>query len=835
MKKYLPRKYIIPLLILTISFALCSEEIPVVYDEDSSKNIISFVLRADDNSDLEVDVAGVVNESSIFLEVPYETDISSLVPEIVYTGTSISPASGEPVNLTKGSVTYTVTAVDMTKKDYSLSVAKKSSADKEILSFEFKKEDNSDKLKYDYTCNINQNTGEITVTVPNPYPIDPNIIEYPLEPTIVHNGISITPGNEEEVDFWFSKWGPVKYTVTAEDGTTRDYFVKVDHDLDWAKEIDASDFGFLGVDPAEYIIEIVDDTEVHKNIFINITDNNDITSLIPEITLPDTAGVSGSASIEPSMDEPLDFTNPVSFVITAADSTYMAYTVYVTDRAEGNSFTSFKLPASLNGALSTDVNGVIDPDNLTVSLTVPHGTDPGSLIANFSVDHVDSTVEIGGVTQTSGVTPNNFTFGSAKLYDIIPDTIGQTKSWSVTVYEAPDNANDLTAFNIPIAINPALSGLTKEPIVEFDGTDINVTILSNGIDLSDLIATFSSTGDSITVDGVPQQSAVTHNDFTAPVVYTVHAQDTTTKDYTVTVTAEADTACDITAFNIPLNLNPGKGIMEDPVVRFNGQNITVYFKYLGTTLTGLKATFTTTGEYITVGGVTQESGITINNFNSPVTYTVHAQDVMVTKDYTITAVIRETIQSLRPNAQGSETEIPEPGNCSCCWYWTWDRCGNPDDDHYTEVDDPVGSPDYDATYVENNLGNYCNGDFRDLYNLPAPSFNSSSQITKIVVNYIVKRTSYDTWARSWASVRTGSSTYDGPPTGDGISLPSKDTWYTYSYEWTNNPKYSTPWTWDTINSLEIGIKLGNHLETFGHSNIRCTQVYVNVYYIPPIP
>ncbi len=73
--------------------------------------IISFVVNG---------VNGVINESAgtISIVLPYGTDLTSLKPVITLSGaTSVSPASGETVNLS-GPVTYTVTGEDGTTKTY---------------------------------------------------------------------------------------------------------------------------------------------------------------------------------------------------------------------------------------------------------------------------------------------------------------------------------------------------------------------------------------------------------------------------------------------------------------------------------------------------------------------------------------------------------------------------------------------------------------------------------------------------------------------------------------------------------------------------------------------
>lgn len=58
---------------------------------------------------------------------------------------------------------------------------------------------------------------------------------------------------------------------------------------------------------------------------------------------------------------------------------------------------------------------------------------------------------------------------------------------------------------------------------------------------------------------------------------------------------------------------------------------------LGTTLTGVAATFTSTGKYVWIGSTLQTSSETTNNFASPVVYTVEAENNN-TNDYVITVV-----------------------------------------------------------------------------------------------------------------------------------------------------------------------------------------------------
>ena len=83
----------------------------------------------------------------------------------------------------------------------------------------------------------------------------------------------------------------------------------------------------------------------------------------------------------------------------------------------------------------------------------------------------------------------------------------------------------ITAFTFPTS--------TATTIDEVAHT-ITVTV-PLGTDLTTLVATYTTTGASVSVGSTVQQSGITTNDFTNAVVYTVKATDVTTQDYTVIV------------------------------------------------------------------------------------------------------------------------------------------------------------------------------------------------------------------------------------------------------------------------------------------------------------
>src|SRR6056297_2671793 len=179
----------------------------------------------------------------------------------------------------------------------------------------------------------------------------------------------------------------------------------------------------------------------------------------------------------------------------------------------------------------------------------------------------------------------------------------------------PELSNEkvITAFSFTADANDQLESDIEGTI---DGTDISLTVPS-GTDVKALVATVTTTGASVSIGETEQTSSTTPNDFTSDITYTVTAEDGTTEEYTVTVTDEPNTAKAITAFSLPADDNTA--LESDVEGTIDGTDITLTVPY-GTVMTSLVATFTTTGDTVTIGETEQTSGTTATDFTSPVTY-----------------------------------------------------------------------------------------------------------------------------------------------------------------------------------------------------------------------
>ena len=134
-----------------------------------------------------------------------------------------------------------------------------------------------------------------------------------LTPTIIiSNYATIEPKSGVVQDFT----NPVYYTVTSLSGSTSQYMVEaVVHDADNEKSI--LSFRFDALDDSGVIDQIA------RTISFVLPAGTDVTQLVPTIV------VSEGATVDPASSVAQDFTNPVTYTVTAQNGTTAVYTVTV--------------------------------------------------------------------------------------------------------------------------------------------------------------------------------------------------------------------------------------------------------------------------------------------------------------------------------------------------------------------------------------------------------------------------------------------------------------------------------------------------------------------------
>jgi len=312
---------------------------------------------------------------------------------------------------------------------------------------------------------------------------------------------------------------PVTYVVTAADGTSQAYLVTVTVAAgpgpgpSAAKALTA--FSFQGLWPP--VVGLIN--EAAHTIALTVPAGTNLTALVATFTTTG-ASVKVGATLQTSGLTANNFTNPVTYTVTAADASTQAYVVTVTlAGGAAKAITAF----SFQG-LAPPVVGAINEAAHTIALTVPAGTNLTAVVATFT--STGTSVTIAGAPQASGLTANSFT--NPVTYTVTAAD-ASTQAYVVTVTLAGGAAKAITAFSFQ-GLAPPVVGAINEA-----AHTIALTVPA-GASLTALVATFTTTGTSVTIAGAPQASGLTANNFTNPVTYTVTAADASTQSYVVTVT-----------------------------------------------------------------------------------------------------------------------------------------------------------------------------------------------------------------------------------------------------------------------------------------------------------
>ena len=247
--------------------------------------------------------------TAIGVTVPYATDITALIPTIETTGASVSPTSGSSTNFASP-VDYTVTAADGSTKVYTVTVTVAPNTENKITSFSFPVAETG--LGSVAVGTINHSAHTITVNVPFGTTIGSWKADFSAsaDATVKVGAATQTTGVTTN-NFATSATTAVVYTVTAASGAVATYEVKVVAALSSSKSIET--FTINGVDGTV-----------------------DLAAKTVTVTLPfavsrlfnPTISISGS-TISPQSGGQVNFANPVTYTVTAADGSTQAWIVTV--------------------------------------------------------------------------------------------------------------------------------------------------------------------------------------------------------------------------------------------------------------------------------------------------------------------------------------------------------------------------------------------------------------------------------------------------------------------------------------------------------------------------
>lgn len=278
---------------------------------------------------------------------------------------------------------------------------------------------------------------------------------------------------------------------------------------------------------------------------------------------------------------------------------------------------------------------------------------PYELVADFVSP---GTVTKNGSEIITGVTSENFEYSTqyfctsknglyCRLYDI------SIKFMQIVTIEPVINS-----FEFPSYLNKDLS---KDCIAQID--ELTKTIRCEVLYHSskppyDLIPSFVSSG-TVTCDDMTQTSGFSGQNFRYTNYYTVTTGDIelSTSRYRVEVVFLKDdsSSCDILDFGFKIENNASLSSDVQATVTERTQKIFAFMPYGAGSQSGtlLTPTFTSNGT-VSVNGESQTSGISSQDFSSPITYTVTSLNGLYTKEYVVSLQESGSIIYVDKNAVG---------------------------------------------------------------------------------------------------------------------------------------------------------------------------------------
>ena len=551
--------------------------------------------------DIPTQVSSTINDldHSVIVTMPAGTNLNGLIPTITIPyGANITPASGVAQDFTNA-VQYTVTSESNAAQIWTVTVNVEASNGTDILTYTIPSQVGN--------TVINEANSTVTITVPFGTDVTNLIATY-----TVSTGATAAVGTTDQEsgvttnDFT----NPVQYEVTAQDGNTSELWT-VTVNVAQNTEANILTFDLNGLTPA--VVGTVN--SVAQTVTLTVPYGTNVTALIPTIT------VSAQATISPLTDVAQNFTSPVTYTVTAGNGTTLDWIVTVVIAPNtANDILTF----NFNG-LTPAVIGTVDANAYTVSLIVPFGTDVTALVSTITVSPQATVSPVSG-NATDFTNPVTYTVTSGSSVD---------QDWTVTVTFAPNTAAEILTFDFN-GLTPTVAGIVN-------GTAHTVTLtVPFGTDVTTLIP-------SITVSSqatVSPESGVAA-DFTSPVTYTVTAGSDATQDWIVTVNVSENTETDILTFNFE-----GISPVATGVVNATDHTVTISVTCNATLLNLVPSITLSEGATIApVSGVSQ-------NFTTPVTYTVTAEDGVTTQAWIVTAtVINPEITSTTPATRCGEGTV----------------------------------------------------------------------------------------------------------------------------------------------------------------------------------
>ena len=390
---------------------------------------------------------------------------------------------------------------------------------------------------------------------------------------------------------------PITYTVIAEDSSTKSYTVTVN------------------IAPGSSEKQILSFEFINQNVKAEITGTTiaarvpygtDLSNLTASFTLSPFAKAYVNSQFQISNSSINDFTDTVTYAIVAQDSSIQYYDVIVSimPRSSLKELLSFSFSNPFTQATINDT---------VITAYVPYNSDITAMIAKFSLSPLAKAI-VENTVQISENSSNDFT--NEVIYTIMAEDSSTQEYLVKVLFNPASSEKEIIDFRF---ISPAIQAIKNDTTI--------TAYVPYGTDVSNLIANFTLSPFAKAYIGVLEQiSGSTINNFSQTIVYSIMAQNSSTKNFTVQVIINPPSSeKEILEFGF---LQPAiKATIKDTLI-----NATMPF---GTDLSNLVASFSLSPfAKVSVENKIQNSNSTINNFNNIIVYQVLAQDSSI-KNYSV--------------------------------------------------------------------------------------------------------------------------------------------------------------------------------------------------------
>ena len=198
-----------------------------------------------------------------------------------------------------------------------------------------------------------------------------------------------------------------------------------------------------------------------KNIVAMVPSGTDVTNLVPVIS------VSDKATVNPASGMPQDFTQPVSYTVTAEDGSQAVYSAMVIKvKSSEKRILSFRFDA-------LDLDATIDESTKEITATVPMGTDVSALVPTITVSYGASIDPVSGMATD---------FTQPVTYTVTAEDGSQASYTAIVTVDMPENpflgvwgVEQIDYYQVDYAGNPISASLETFNFNPYD--------LDNGIQL----------------------------------------------------------------------------------------------------------------------------------------------------------------------------------------------------------------------------------------------------------------------------------------------------------------------------------------------------------------